>query len=878
MQQENVISKPEPAVLDTGLTEVEAETRHRESAGRQKAVPAASRSYWDIIRENIFTFINIVLFGLGTTLLLLGRIGDALISTGVISLNVLVSVVQEIRAKRTLDRIALLTRPQASVIRDGAERVLSPEALVTGDVLVVRPGDQIVVDGVLGGRGKITVDESLLTGESNPVPKQAGEKVYAGTFCLTGTAHYVAEQVGPDSLANQITAGARAFRRVLTPLQQEIYLVLRIVLLIVVYFEFLLVLMSLLRQVNLAESVENSTIVAGLVPNGLFLSIAVAYALGAVRILRYGALVQQANAIESLSHVNVLCLDKTGTLTANRMQVDDLYPLRGTSRNELAAVLGALATNAGSTTRTTEALAAAWPSDRQEMQAEIPFSSARKWSAVSFSPAGPTMEPGPGGAAETNQKHLSPPSGIYALGAPEMLRVYLEDGGDPADPQSIEWRSIATQVSSLAQRGLRVLLAAHLPENQETAAELIDRGDESELPRGMKPLGLVSLRDELRPEAKETLTSFIQAGVQPKIISGDDPQTVAALAREVGVIAETDGGQVVSGPELEQMSDTQFAATAESATIFGRISPQQKARLVSTLRDQGYYVAMIGDGVNDVLSLKQAQLSIAMQGGSQAARSVADVVLMQDSFAVLVPAVVEGQRIQSGMQDILKLFLTRISTVGLVIFSSLVVGTFPLELRQGSIVTLFSVGIPTVLLVIWARPTPAPRGGQVPRLIHFILPPVITTSVLALLLFAGMYLLHHAHLGELNVLTGSSSDGSSPADALAIAETALTTFLVCTGLVLIIFVQPPTRWWVGGNSLSGDRRPTWLAIGLLLVFVIISLVPGLRSLFLLSPLTLQEYALTLGMIVLWLFIVRWIWRARLLGRFLGVNLGPEGGA
>jgi cation-transporting ATPase E len=359
MQQENVISKPEPALLDTGLSQVEAETRRRESAGRQKAVPSASRSYWDIIHENVFTFINICLFGLGTTLLLLGRIGDALISTGVISLNVLVSVVQEVRAKRTLDRIALLTRPRASVIRDGTERVLSPELLVTGDVLVVRPGDQIVVDGVLGGPGKITVDESLLTGESNPVPKQPLEKVYAGTFCVTGTSRYVAEQVGPDSLANQITAGARAFRRVLTPLQQEIYLVLRIVLLIVVYFEFLLVLMSLLRQVNLAESVENSTIVAGLVPNGLFLSIAVAYALGAVRILRYGALVQQANAIESLSHVNVLCLDKTGTLTANRMQVDDLYPLGGTSRSELAAVLGARAASSGSTTKTIEALAAA---------------------------------------------------------------------------------------------------------------------------------------------------------------------------------------------------------------------------------------------------------------------------------------------------------------------------------------------------------------------------------------------------------------------------------------------------------------------------------------------------------------------------------------
>ena len=227
------------------------------------------------------------------------------------------------------------------------------------------------------------------------------------------------------------------------------------------------------------------------------------------------------------------------------------------------------------------------------------------------------------------------------------------------------------------------------------------------------------------------------------------------------------------------------------------------------------------------------------------------------------------------------MFLTRISTVGLVIFSSLVVGTFPLELRQGSIVTLFSVGIPTVLLVIWARPTPVPRTGQVQRLVHFILPPLVTTSVLSLLLFAGVYLLHHSSLGELNTFLGATTSGGSiagtaPADALAIAETALTTFLVCTGLVLIVFVQPPTSWWVGGNPLSGDWRPTWLAIGLLLAFVIISLVPGLRSLFLLSPMSVQEYALVAGTVALWLVTVRWIWRARLLGRFLGVELGPGG--
>ena len=859
-QPENLSSVPEPTLLEEGLSEEVARALLAEESRRPKS-PPANRSYWDIIRENVFTFINICLFGLGLTLLLLGRVGDALVSTGVISLNVIVSVVQEIRAKRTLDQIALLTRPTAIVIREGTEHTVAPEVLVTGDVVVVRPGDQIVVDGVLGGPGKITVDESLLTGESNPVPKKPGDAVFAGTFCVAGSARYVAEQVGQASLASQITTGARAFRRVLTPLQQEIYLVLRIVLLIVLYFEFLLVLLSILRQVNFAESVENSTIVAGLVPNGLFLSIAVAYALGAVRILRFGALVQQTNAIESLSHVNILCLDKTGTLTANRLQVAGLYPLATTSRPELATVLGVLAASTSSSNKTTEALAAAFPMPRSDVRAEVPFSSVRKWSALLFA-NNPDKEQ-PRNEAPVEQLPAAPHArrGVYALGAPEMLTGYLRDA---ADPDSAGWQSIAAQVHSLAEQGLRVLLVAQQPE----ATELHDEGDASQLPTGMRPLGLVSLRDELRPEAEETLAAFIRSGVRPKIISGDDPETVAALARQVGLFALE--SQVISGPQLNQLSDAEFTAAATSGTIFGRITPQQKARLVSALRAQGYYVAMIGDGVNDVLSLKQAQVAIALQSGSQATRSVADVILMQDSFAVLVPAVIEGQRIQSGMQDVLKLFLTRIATVGLVIFSALVVGVFPLELRQGSIVTLFSVGIPTVFLVLWARPTPVPRSSLMQRLLHFILPPVVTTSVLALLLFAGMYLLHHTPASGPLVPAGGLS---SPEEALAIAETALTAFLVCSGLVLIIFVQPPTAWWVGGSALGGEWRPTWLAIGLLATFVIISLVPGLHSLFLLAPLGPADYGLVVVAVGVWIFTVRWIWRSRLIERFLGIDLG-----
>jgi cation-transporting ATPase E len=823
-----------------GLTTEEANARRARGMGAAVA-PPTTRSYRQIILENVFTFINMALFGLGVSLALLGRIGDALISTGVISLNIVVSLVQEIRAKRTLDRIALLARPTATVLRDGQERELSPDDLVIGDVLRVGPGDQIVVDGRLLEGSRLTLDESQLTGEADPIPHTEGELVYSGSFVVVGEGYYLAERVGAQSLVSQITASAKAFRRTLTPLQREINLVVRIALLIVLYMEFLLVVTSLVRHINLAESVENSTIVAGLVPNGLFLSIAVAYALGAVRILRFGALVQQSNAIESLSHVDVLCFDKTGTLTTNRLTLETLYPFE-TSEAEMGRILGAVVASEPGGNKTSEAIAARWPAPSRSIAGAIPFSSARKWSAVAFAEDAGLAADGGG----------PPLRGVYALGAPESLRRYLAEASDPDSPA---WQAIAAQIQPLTRQGLRVLLLAHDPD----ATHLEDEGDESTLPRTLRPIGLISLRDELRPEAREALDTFAQAGVRPKIISGDNPETVAALARQAGLSADI---EMITGAELEELEGDALGVAVESATIFGRITPHQKERIIQALRDRGHYVAMIGDGVNDVLSLKRADLGIAMRSGSQAARGVADIVLMQDSFAVLAPAALEGQRILNGMQDILKLFLTRISTVGLVILSSLVIGVFPLELRQGSILTLFSVGIPTILLAIWARPGAIPPGNLVRRLLRFILPPALISSTLGVTLFFGVYALR----------LSSGVRGLPPTDAdFDVAQTTLASFLVFCGLFLVIFVEPPTRWWAVASKLSEDRRPALLALGLMCCFLLFSFIDPLGAIFTLTPIPASAYALIVGAVVLWLLLVRLAWRANLLERYLGMR-------
>jgi cation-transporting P-type ATPase E len=812
------------------LTDAEAAARRAAGQGNPPP-PPSGRSYWRIIRENVFTFINNAIFLLGIGLVLVGRPTDALISVGVILTNVVVSVVQEIRAKRMLDRIALLTRPVAAVLRDGGARQVPPEELVVGDTVKLSPGDQVLVDGEVIG-GAFQVDESQLTGESDLVRKGPGDEVFSGSYCASGAGYFTVTRVGQESAAGQLAAGARAYRRILTPLQREINLTIRVLLLIVIYLEILILLNGIMKALPLPQGVQQATVIVGLVPNGLFVAIAVAYALGAVRIARQGALVQQANAVESLSNVDVLCLDKTGTLTTNRLQFKDAYCLEdGLGEAKVRAALGAMLASASASNKTSEALAVAFPGEKSPYLSEVPFSSTRKWSAVAFD--------GPNG-------------GIYALGAPEMLRAYAQ--GD--------WDALQARIDEWAGQGLRVLMFCSHPDG----SLLKDQGDESRLPEGMQPAALICLADELRPDAKPTLQSFVVNGVTPKIISGDNPETVAALARQAGFVAD---GKLVSGTELAEMGDGQFAQAAREANIFGRITPQQKERLVDSLRGQGRYVAMMGDGVNDVLSLKKANLGIAMQSGTQATRSVADIVLLNDSFAALAPAVSEGQRIVNGMQDILKLFLARIVTMTLIILSSLIIGVFPINVRHGSLTTLFAVGIPAILLATWARPGRADRHTSLGyRLAHFVLPASLLASLLGLAVFYATLLLRVPGIGPVELIVNPLAFS----EAVAVGQTSLTVFIILIGLLLIVFVEPPTAWWTGGDVLSSDRRPAGLAAALGVALIAVMALPGLRSFFELATLGAVDFGLILSAALIWLLGVRVAWRRKWMeGFFSGVK-------
>ncbi len=796
-----------------GLSESEVIARRARGQGNNVQFQT-SRSYVTILRQNAFTFINTVLFAIGIVLILLGRSGDAAVTAGLVLMNVVVGVVQEGRAKHKLDQIALLTRPKAMVIREGQERTIDPSEIVLGDVLVARPGDQIVVDGQVVGPedADMDVDESLLTGESDLIPKGPGDPVYSGSFCMTGSALYEAQKVGTASLANQITAGARTFRQVKTPLQREIDLVIRMMVLLATQLGILLFIASALERAPVVETVQIAAVIVALVPQGLFFMTTVTYAMGAVRMAGKGALIQQANAIESLSHTNVLCLDKTGTLTTNRIMFHAVHPI-GIQPAELAHALGDYAASLSGGNRTIEAMGAAFGGQARSLREQVPFSSERKWSALAF---------------DDDALH-----GVYVLGAPEVLQPYLS---------LTQGRDVAAVSDEWAARGLRVLLLAYRPE----VTSLHDAQRQPQLPSDLIPLSVLSFSDELRPEAQATLKGFAEAGIQLKIISGDNPQTVAALARQAGL----ENVRAVSGLDLSGMDEAQFAQVAEETTIFGRIAPQQKQELVRVLRNKGYYVAMIGDGVNDVLSLKQAHLGIAMQSGSQAARGVADMVLLGDSFAALPAAFREGQRIVLGMQDIVRLFLTRTFYVTLLIVGATIVGLeFPMLPKANSILALLTVGIPTLALAAWAR-SGAPPRSLLRSVTHFVFPAAFTVAALSLAVYLA-YLLTTKNL--------------------EIARTALTTTTVLCGILLIPFVEPPTPAWVGGDELSSDWRPTILALGMLVLYGLVMLVPALRSFFELTPLRGLDVILIGALVVAWALVLRFVWRARLFERLLQMD-------
>jgi len=709
---------------------------------------------------NTATLFNAVLGVLLALTIALGDLRDALFG-GVIVANALIGIVQEVRAKRVLDRLAVLVAPRARVRRDGALTDLAVDDVVPGDVVRLEPGDQVVADGTVVASQGLTLDEAILTGESDPVARGPGEPLLSGAYCVAGSGEQLVTAVGAESFAERLAAEARGTRAVRSPLQADIDRILRLTVAVMPVLAAALVASLWARDVPLEEGAR--TVVAALVPlvpEGLVLLTSLTFAVAAVRLARLGTLAQRLNAVESLASVDTLCVDKTGTLTENRIRVLAVHPLGGASAGEVHDDLAALAASAGSRNGTMTAIAEWAPGAALPVRAEVPFTSARKWSGVTLEGRGTLM-----------------------LGAPDMLAR----AGVAVDAATRD------RVAAHAAEGLRVVLLAGAPG---------PLGDDDAAPPGAAARAIVLLAEAIRPDAADTLAFLTREGVTTRVISGDDPLTVSAVARATGV---PDAGTLVSGadlppdgPELEEL--------VERTAVYGRITPEQKRDLVRAMTRNGRYVAMTGDGVNDVLALKEARLGIAMGNGSQMAKGVADVVLLTNAFATVPRAVEEGRRILRNTHRVAKLFVAK------TVYSAVILATlgmapiaYPFLPRHITIASTLTIGIPAFVLALAPSEGPVRREGFFASLLAFVVP----AGVLSALTIDAAYLL-----------------ARGPLDA-GVVEGRTAAVLVTTGMGLAIVVEVE-------RGLEGRRVRPWLwgmVAGFALALVGGLQVPWLRDFF-----------------------------------------------
>ncbi len=837
-----------------GLSEAEAIARHRRGDGNAYR-PSTSRTYWEILRQNAYPGINGILVVVSVLLLAFGMVIEALLTAGPVLANIGIGVAGESRAKRKLDRIALLSRPLARVIRDSEERGVDPAEVVLGDLLVSRRGDQVLLDGTLVGDGRVELDESLLTGESEAVSKVAGDPVLGGTAIISGTAVFEVTSVGAASVANRLLVEARRLGDERTPLQREIaatiWAVAGLVLLAVI--PVAIALAALPGGFGSTQTLTAAAVLVTLVPQGLAIMVTVTYATGALRISHLGALVQRQNAVESMARVDTLCMDKTGTLTTQRIWYAGADLLGDLEAGDVAAVLGSMAASTSAPNRTTEAIAAACPGAARSVTDEIPFASERRWSGLRFADGTAWLIGAPGvllaRAAETDVAGADRRAPVGAgVGLPDTARIQpeavrasavaAESRGAAPRPETVaaDPRDVAARVATIAAEGVRVLLLVRAP----AGAALRDADGRPSLPADLAPVALLRFGEELRPDVREILAGFGRAGIDLKVISGDDPATVGALARRVGLDV---AGETASGPALSALDDPAAADEAERRSIFGRVEPALKARLVALLRGRRHYVAMVGDGVNDILSLRRANLGIAMESGSAAARSVADLVLLGDRFDVLPRAVIEGQRIVAAMEATLVLLLSRTFYVLLIIAGAEIAGLpFPLTPRQNSVLAFATVGIPLIWLAIWVPPRRLPRS-LLAETLRVSIPVSIAVVLVALPTYAFV-------LG-----TGVP---------LVEAQTVLTSVTVFCGLGLLPLISSGAREESTGRLV---RLWPWLLAGIMLgVYLVILALPIAREFYELTPLGPREVLGLLGIGAAWTIAIHGLRRSGLARR------------
>lgn len=779
-----------------GLTD--ADVAQRVADGKSNAVrDRATRSITAIVRANVFTRINAILGVLLLIVLATGSVINGMFGLLIIA-NSVVGMVQEIRAKQTLDKLAIVGQAKPLVRRQSGTRAVPPSEVVLDDIIELGPGDQVVVDGEIVEEANLEVDESLLTGEADPIAKTLGDAVMSGSFVVAGSGAYRATKVGPDAYATKLAEEASKFTLVKSELRNGINRILQFITYLLVPAGLLTIYTQLFTtRADWRQAVLRTVgALVPMVPEGLVLLTSVAFAVGVVRLGQRRCLVQELPAIEGLARIDVVCADKTGTLTESGMRVatvDELDP----PAEEIADVLASLAAADPRPNASMRAIAETYHEPPGwTATATAPFKSATKWSGVSF------------------DGH-----GNWVMGAPDVL---LEPGSAAAE-----------QAERIGAQGLRVLLVG-------AGDVAVDHPD---APGRVTPVALVVLEQKVRPDARETLEYFAEQGVSVKVLSGDNAVSVGAVAGKLGLRGDTmDARQLPSEP-------AQLADALDTHTTFGRVRPDQKRAMVHALQSHGHTVAMTGDGVNDVLALKDADIGVAMGAGSPAARAVAQIVLLDNRFATLPYVVGEGRRVIGNIERVANLFLTK--TVYSVLLA-LLVGIecllskplkadpllYPFQPIHVTIAAWFTIGIPSFILSL-APNNERAHSGFVRRVLTSALPSGLIVGTAT---FASYLLAYHGRHA-----TFAQQDQASTA--------ALITLLM-TALWVLAVVARPYEWW---------RVALVIASGL--AYVVIFSLPLARKEFLLDPSNVAVTSTALGIGVLGAAAVEAAWwiRARVLG-------------
>ncbi|MGY5046955.1 cation-translocating P-type ATPase [Streptomyces sp. 900105755] len=774
---------PVPPGRAAGLTT--AEVAERVARGQVNDVPVrSSRSFGEIVRANVFTRFNAIIGVLWLVMLVVAPIQDSLFGF-VILANTGIGIVQEWRAKKTLDSLAVIGESRPTVRRDGAAVEVGTSEIVLGDLIEVGPGDKIVVDGACVEADGLEIDESLLTGEADPVVKRPGDRVMSGSFVVAGGGAFSATKVGREAYAAQLAEEASRFTLVHSELRTGISTILKYVTWMMVPAAIGLVATQLVVKNNGLKDAVARTVggIVPMVPEGLVLLTSVAFAIGVIRLGRQQCLVQELPAIEGLARIDTVCLDKTGTLTEGGMDVTELRALDGVDETYVRKVLGSLGESDPRPNSSLQAIVDAYPdSDDWRCVESLPFSSARKYSGATFS---------------EGDGELS----TWLLGAPDVLL----GADDPALAETVR----------LNEQGLRVLLLARADRDL----------DDPKVSQGARATALVVLEQRLRPDAADTLRYFADQDIRAKVISGDNAVSVGAVAAKLGL-----SGTTVDARRLPAERDG-MAEALDAGTVFGRVTPQQKRDMVGALQSRGHTVAMTGDGVNDVLALKDADIGVSMGSGSEATRAVAQIVLLNNSFATLPSVVAEGRRVIGNITRVATLFLVK--TVYSVLLAVLVVCwqvEYPFLPRHLTLLSTLTIGIPAFFLALAPNRERA-QPHFVRRVMRYSIPGGVVAGVAT---FVTYLVARHHYTGP----------GSLDAETSA---ATLTLFLISMWVLAII--ARPYTWW---------RIALVAAMGVAFVFVLA--VPALQSFFALKLVGVAMPWTAVGVAVVGSAVLELLWK------------------